>query len=83
MAAKRALVNFLRKLIQPIRVHRVPHEKQFLEPGFTDGPVLGGLEGMKRRHPLVLGHCKDRTLMDAFPAAGATINLDHLLEGEL
>jgi hypothetical protein len=82
MAAERALVDFFRKITQPLRVHRVPRKKQFSEPGFTDGPVLGGLKGIKRRHPLVLGHCKDWTLLDAFAATSAAINLDHLSEGE-
>jgi hypothetical protein len=82
MAAERALVDFFRKIIQPLRVHRVPRKKQFPEPGFTDGPVLGGLKGIKRRDPLILGHCKDWALLDAFPATSAAINLDHLFEGE-
>jgi hypothetical protein len=82
MAAERALVDFFRKIIQPLGVHLVPGKKESPEPGLTDRPVFGGLKGIKRRHPLVLGHCKDWTLLDAFAATSAAINLDHLFEGE-
>jgi hypothetical protein len=82
MAAERALVDFLAKIIQALGVHLIPRKKQFPEPGFADGPVLGSLKGIKRRDPLVLGHCKDWTLLNAFAATGAAINLDHLSEGE-
>jgi hypothetical protein len=32
---------------------------------------------------LIIGHCEDRALLDAFAATSAAINLDHLFEGEL
>jgi hypothetical protein len=60
----------------------IPCKKQFPEPRFTDGPVLRGLKGIKRGHPLIIGHSKDRALLDAFAATSATIDLDHLFERE-
>jgi hypothetical protein len=82
MAAEGALIDFFRKILQSFGVHLIPRKEEFPEPGFTDGPVLGGLKGIKRRNPLIMGHCEDRALLDAFAATSAAVNLDHLFERE-
>jgi len=82
MAAERTLIDFLRKILQPLRVHLVPRKKEFPEPGFADGPVLRGLKGTEGRDPLIIGHCENRALLDAFAATRAAIHLDQLFEGE-
>jgi hypothetical protein len=82
MAAERALIDLFREILQPLRVHLVPHKKEFPEPGFADGPVFRGLQGTEGRDPLIVGHCEDWTLLDAFAAARAAIHFDPLFEGE-
>jgi hypothetical protein len=82
MAAERALIDFFRKILQPLGVHLIPRKEEFPEPGFADGPVLRSLKGMKRGDPLVLGHCEDRALLDTFAATSAAVNFDHLSERE-
>jgi hypothetical protein len=82
MAAERTLIDLFRKIIQPFRVHLVARKKEFPEPGFTDRPVFGGLKGIKGSDPLIIRHCKDRALLDAFTTTSTAINLDHLFEGE-
>jgi hypothetical protein len=82
MAAERALIHLFRKMIQPLGVHLVPRKKKFPEPGFTDRPVFGGLKGIKGSDPLIIRHCIDRALLDAFATTRTAVNLDHLFEGE-
>jgi hypothetical protein len=82
MTAERTLIDLFRKIVQPLGVHLAPRKKEFPEPGFTDRPVLSGLKRIKGSDPLIMGHCKDRALLDAFATTSATINLDHLFEGE-
>jgi hypothetical protein len=80
MTTKGALIDLLRKFFQTIGGHLISSEKNLPKPGFTDRPVLAGLQRIKCSDPLIIGHGKDWALLDAFTTTGAAINLNHLFE---
>jgi hypothetical protein len=74
------LIDLLGKILQALVAHFISSEEKLPEPRFTNRPILGGLQSIKGSDSLIIGHHKDRALLDAFPTTGAAINLNHLFE---
>jgi hypothetical protein len=80
MTTERALIDLLREIFQTLWAHFISSEEKLPKPGFTDRPIFCGLQGIKGSDPLIIGHHKDRALLDAFTTTSAAINLNHLFE---